>query len=543
MVLIFPIWCYSQCHVETVTEGNYSGTGRICKKKIKNSYGTKYEANLRDGEWVFLNVDGVKYKKGNYLIEGELSVKSGIWTFFNESGTEVVKLEYKDNKPERILAVDSGMACAGPDSVRVYSPDSGVHWEVVFAENGLLKKWTLEDLGKWVPFNPTVKEKKEYKPIIGVVGLQDTDADASDKPKTVKENVFWTDEEMLEMFPQLEPLELDSQAQSATNPNLFKNPQFLQHNKSLKDGTYVLSPKVVDDWSPGMESPDVFVRDGQTTLGFRAAGQNYELVKTSLETPLTAGKVYCFSVQVRLKEKRIYALNRIGAWFVEKEQKNPVRAKMGQDGQLVISPDDVPICFRDSWLTIQGRFVATGNEKYVYFGHFSDESSIQFWPLDSIYTAPAMAGEIYYEMRKPILTELNTGESCPCTINDCPEEEVIVLPQIDSFVLTSVQFETGKWQLLEISFEALDSLADYLIGNETYQLEIIGHTDDQGKPESNQVLSEKRAKEVMKYLHEKGVDKQRMSAIGKGAAEPIDDNSYDEGREKNRRVEFRVIKS
>lgn len=112
----------------------------------------------------------------------------------------------------------------------------------------------------------------------------------------------------------------------------------------------------------------------------------------------------------------------------------------------------------------------------------------------------------------------------------------------DSFVLTNVQFETGKWNLLPLAFSALDSLAEYLIDHEDYTLEIIGHTDDQGSFDNNRMLSEKRAKAVLQYLKKKGVKQDRMEATGKGDTEPVDDNGYEEGRQRNRRVEFRVKK-
>lgn len=544
VLLLTSASCAAQCSTETITEGNYTGTGKSCKKTLRNSYGTKYEVRLRDGDWSFQNLDGVKYKKGAYKIDGDLSSKQGIWEFYEEGGRVIIKIEYNANRPVRIIALDSGVAYAGPDSIRVYSPDS-INWNLDFAENGILKSWTFGDLGKWVEYNTPATAKKEYKPIIGIVGLQENDVDASSAPKIIKENIIWKDDEIIDIFPEIEPFIIDSSNIISASPNLIRNPEFLYKNKSLKDGTYVLSERTVDFWHGALESPDVFVKDGKAILGFRSAGLNYEVVGTELAQPLEAGKLYCASVQIRLKEQRIYALNRLGIWITANNGKKATRNEMGVEGIEIISPDEVPICLREGWMTIQGRFIAEGNEKYLYFGHFSDESNIRHWPLDSIYQATAFSGEIYYEMKNPVLKVLSAGESCPCNISDCPPEipapDTLAVAE-DNFVLTSVQFETGKWNLLDIAFPALDSLAEYLMDNPTYELEIIGHTDDQGSASDNVKLSEKRAHEVLKYLEKKGVEKHRLTATGKGASDPIDDNDYEEGRQRNRRVEFTVRK-
>ena len=74
--------------------------------------------------------------------------------------------------------------------------------------------------------------------------------------------------------------------------------------------------------------------------------------------------------------------------------------------------------------------------------------------------------------------------------------------------------------------------------NPTLKISIEGHTDNVGNLQSNQTLSENRAKAVMNALVLKGVDKSRLSAKGWGQEKPISDNNTDEGKAKNRRVEI-----
>jgi outer membrane protein OmpA-like peptidoglycan-associated protein len=69
---------------------------------------------------------------------------------------------------------------------------------------------------------------------------------------------------------------------------------------------------------------------------------------------------------------------------------------------------------------------------------------------------------------------------------------------------------------------------------------VEGYTDNVGSAASNQKLSETRAKAVMQYLIDRGVDKKRLKSVGYGASKPVDDNKTEEGRAKNRRVELGI---
>ena len=76
--------------------------------------------------------------------------------------------------------------------------------------------------------------------------------------------------------------------------------------------------------------------------------------------------------------------------------------------------------------------------------------------------------------------------------------------------------------------------------NKSYNLSINGHTDNKGDKGKNMILSQKRAEAVKKYLENKGIDPQRLTAQGFGETMPVADNSTAAGRAKNRRVEFKI---
>ncbi len=106
--------------------------------------------------------------------------------------------------------------------------------------------------------------------------------------------------------------------------------------------------------------------------------------------------------------------------------------------------------------------------------------------------------------------------------------------------MQGIQFETGKDVILPRSFPILDAIANVMFENPTFNLTINGHTDNVGKDEANQLLSERRAASVRRYLIGKGVAEERMTSNGFGATIPIADNKTKAGRALNRRVEFLV---
>lgn len=103
-----------------------------------------------------------------------------------------------------------------------------------------------------------------------------------------------------------------------------------------------------------------------------------------------------------------------------------------------------------------------------------------------------------------------------------------------------IEFETGSDKLTDKGKAILDEIAP-IIKDSTDNLEVDGHTDNKGNPTSNKSLSERRAKTVVAYLTGKGIDTKRLTPKGFGQEKPIADNNTDEGRQRNRRIEFQVI--
>jgi outer membrane protein OmpA-like peptidoglycan-associated protein len=106
--------------------------------------------------------------------------------------------------------------------------------------------------------------------------------------------------------------------------------------------------------------------------------------------------------------------------------------------------------------------------------------------------------------------------------------------------INNLFFDLAKYSLRNESKSELNRLVELLKRNSDVKIEVIGHTDSQGNKGSNQKLSENRAKSVLNYLVENGVNSSRITSKGKGSTNPVESNDTEQGRQINRRVEFRI---
>ena len=110
-----------------------------------------------------------------------------------------------------------------------------------------------------------------------------------------------------------------------------------------------------------------------------------------------------------------------------------------------------------------------------------------------------------------------------------------------SLTLRALYFEQGKADLPALVQASLDTLAQALGRYPRLRLEVQGHTDNQGDPELNRQLSQRRAEAVCRYLAERGVAAARLQPLGLGGAQPVADNNLPAERPRNRRVVLRPL--
>jgi len=114
----------------------------------------------------------------------------------------------------------------------------------------------------------------------------------------------------------------------------------------------------------------------------------------------------------------------------------------------------------------------------------------------------------------------------------------------DNIVLNlpdNISFDVGKAEIKPQFMPVLDDVAETLRAYYETRIEIAGHTDSTGSAQTNQALSENRAKSVKSYLSSRGVAAERMATVGFGPSRPVATNATAEGRAKNRRVAIILI--
>lgn len=107
-------------------------------------------------------------------------------------------------------------------------------------------------------------------------------------------------------------------------------------------------------------------------------------------------------------------------------------------------------------------------------------------------------------------------------------------------VLNNIFFATGSFELDQKSAVELDKMTDFLQNNKAIRIQISGHTDDVGSDKENLELSRKRALAVEQYLIRSGIQQARISSIGYGESRPMEANETEKGRQKNRRIEWKI---
>jgi type IX secretion system PorP/SprF family membrane protein len=110
------------------------------------------------------------------------------------------------------------------------------------------------------------------------------------------------------------------------------------------------------------------------------------------------------------------------------------------------------------------------------------------------------------------------------------------------YKMDKIYFQTNSSYLKEESYPQLNQLLDLMRANPEMTLRVLGHTDYVASDSYNQWLSERRAKRVADYLIANGIDKSRVGWVGFGKRLPVADNSTEEGRALNRRVEILILK-
>jgi outer membrane protein OmpA-like peptidoglycan-associated protein len=143
-----------------------------------------------------------------------------------------------------------------------------------------------------------------------------------------------------------------------------------------------------------------------------------------------------------------------------------------------------------------------------------------------------------------VIDRLDNCPDEPGTVDNrgCKKKQLVAITPTQIQILDTVHFQSNKSKVLRKSFALLDNVAAVLLAHpEISKVRVEGHTDDRGPDDYNLGLSQRRADAVKAHLVKKGVGADRLEAVGKGEAEPLDLDGTAKSRAVNRRVEFDIV--
>lgn len=336
-------------------------------------------------------------------------------------------------------------------------------------------------------------------------------------------------------------------SQTITDKNIVPNGSFENYRKKANDLKKAIPWKPVGsiDYYFAPLSNDTSrckgAKTGECYIGFRFQKSHKEFIEVKLSETLKRGNNYQFECYLRLAFWSNAVLKSFGVYiskggmknvtFPEKESVlDTVNIKTGLDGGYC-------------WLRFKGIYRASGGEKYVTIGNFSSDLKADMLKINLL---PGFK-EAYYFLDDISLKWIKPKDEARIVYVDSVKYEKDSVLQVKKDVKTGekitlkVSFQQGKSFILAESFAELNKLAQYLFRNPRIEIRIDGHSDNSGSKGKNQKLSEERARAVFEYLITHGVQN-KMFYKGYGSTVPIADNDTEEGRAKNRRVEFEIVK-
>lgn len=197
-----------------------------------------------------------------------------------------------------------------------------------------------------------------------------------------------------------------------------------------------------------------------------------------------------------------------------------------------------------------------GEARYVHDRFMGKPEDVHFslglfFPLRRPRTVEVVRTE-YKEVVKEVVREVPVRDTdrdgvpdvidkCSDTLSAATVDPRGCVPVQAVIQLAGVHFEYNSARITENSKSILSMAAASLRGQSGMRVEVAGHTDNRGGDSYNLELSRRRAQSVSEYLSALDIESSRMEARGYGELQPMDSNSTDTGRERNRRVEVRVL--
>lgn len=205
---------------------------------------------------------------------------------------------------------------------------------------------------------------------------------------------------------------------------------------------------------------------------------------------------------------------------------------------------------RETWTKVSAVYKAKGGERYLVIGNFIGANREALDAMnpeeeeEEDQKGSKVKGTYYCYDNISVVpkSEARQEETDPAIAKTSSQVVAEPLSIGKTITLEDVNFTSGDHHILAIAYPLLDSLAAYLLSEQEVVVQVQGHTDDVGTEEANMDLSIRRALAVKEYLTNSGIAEERISARGFGESRPKVENSTDENRAVNRRVEIEILR-
>jgi OmpA-OmpF porin, OOP family len=217
--------------------------------------------------------------------------------------------------------------------------------------------------------------------------------------------------------------------------------------------------------------------------------------------------------------------------LLEKEKPDPV---VLVSGNVYNKKTSAPLSAALVYETLPDGTVAGNGNSSPGDGSFS-----MVLPYNKNYSIRASADKFF-----AISENLNLDSLVKAGYKEIHKDLYLVPIEVGQVVrLNNVFFDFDKWDLRPESFIELDRVVKLLQENPAIVIELSAHTDSRGADDYNMKLSDNRARSVMEYILSKGIAAERLSSHGYGETVPVATNDTDDGRQMNRRCEFKIVKN
>jgi len=275
---------------------------------------------------------------------------------------------------------------------------------------------------------------------------------------------------------------------------------------------------------------------------FTQGKRNYrEYLCTELTRALVPGELICVEVNLSSADLCSYYSDGFGILLSESEPR-----QAGQECIDITPTIENPRLFLldqdEGWVKMGNIYKAIGGEKYITLGNFKKDAFTNILHR----TAPGrrMGDYSYLYIDDVVVKPVKSKSECSCEneiLQSLVVDPPLQLSQYDEIRLDDILFDFDKSFLTDSAKKELDEVYILLRRNKFMYLEVQGHTDNKGEEEYNVGLSKNRAESVVNYLTKKGMENPRLEIKYFGASKPTTPNESEDGRAKNRRVEFRVL--